>query len=60
MPEGAGLRIDSGILVSGVVRKRDRERLMRERMKETYNTVVAVLMRTCQCLSVLLYIHKPR
>lgn len=56
MPEGAGLGIDSGILVSGAVCVCMKER---EKMKETYSTMVAVLMRTCQCCYIYISLVDP-
>lgn len=56
MPKGAGLGIDSGILVRGwcvcVCG-------VREGMKETYNTMATVLMRTCQCSSIYINLVDP-
>lgn len=56
MPEGTGLGIDGGILVRGwfvcVCG-------IREGMKETYNTMAAVLMRTCQCCYIYINLVDP-
>lgn len=64
MPEGAGLGIDSGILIGvcvwgGWYMCACFCVCLRGRVKESYNIMVAVLMRTCQCCYIYINLVDP-